>query len=580
MIKYKWHLLILVGLILLNLAFFAFNLNDFFLSDDFDWLNIGKNTQHSLVDYFGANYYGERGVGGSYRPMVNLIFWLNYQIGGLNPLPYHLTNLIFHIGVCFLIYLLVLLLFEEFAEKKSIAILAALFFSILPNHSEAVVWIASVCDPIASFFYILSFYLYILFRKKDKFLLLIFSVVSFILGLLTKEITMTLPLLILVWELYEALSKNKFGPAPDPQSGSMRGFASDGPKRSQSAYDGLHWQNIILKPFGYWLILLLYFVIRYASIGLIFGYYAQEKLQIHFGLIFKMFVSLITDLFFYGKMRVVLTNYFVANKLFFIFLLVLILSLIWYALRNYKFKIPFLFDAYFILILPVLFLNFNNFTDEGERYNYLPSVVFCILLSLLIIQIRKDKFLKIIILASLLLYFSSFLINKNDNWHQASLISKNAILNDFKQAIDLTKQNEKLLFVALPDNFEGAPVLRNGIKEAINLFYPDFKFEGIALNAYVRLTRQNWDEKILNWANHPKGGYLAQTIDGKFWVTGFDCRETEKYIFENWNYNYANFTSDTIRLILKDENGKFLPAGEESVKILIFDQGQLKPLEK
>jgi hypothetical protein len=277
-------------------------------------------------------------------------------------------------------------------------------------------------------------------------------------------------------------------------------------------------------------------------------------------------------------MRVGLTNYFAANKLFFIFLLIIILTLIWYSLRNYKFKIPFLFDSYLILILPVLLLNFNNFTDEGERYNYLPSVVSCILLSLLILQIRKDRFLKIIVLTSVLIYFSFFLINKNYNWHWASQISEKAILNDFKQTVDLTKQNEKLLFVGLPDNFEGAPVLRNGVKEAINLFYPDFKFESVVLNAYVRLTRQNWDQQILNWAQYPKGGYLAQTADGKFWVTGFDRRETDNYIFENWHYNYANYTADTIRLILKGDYEKAL--AENNLQILIFDHGELKSLNK
>ncbi|MFA5187969.1 MAG: hypothetical protein WC460_01260 [Patescibacteria group bacterium] len=552
--QYKFHLFVLLGLILLNLAFFAFNLNDFFVSDDFDWLTISKNTEHSLTDYFGTNYYGNRGAGGSYRPLVNLVFWLNYQIGGLNPLSYHLTNLIFQIGVCFLVYLLVLVLFSEFPEKKRLAILSALFFSILPNHSEAVIWIAAVSDPMAAFFYLLAFYFYILFRKKAKFYFLLISATGFILALLTKEIAMTLPLLILVWELYEAINKNKFS-----------------------------WRNIILKPLGYWLILTLYFIARYASIGLFFGYYAQEKIKIHLGLIFKMFASLVTDLFFYGKMRVVLIDYFCANKLFFVFLLILILTLAWYALRNYqpladKFKVLFLFDAYFVLILPVLLLNFNNLTDEGERYNYLPSVVFCILLSLLIVQIKKDRFLKMIILGSLLLYFSAFLITKNENWHQASLISQKAVLNDFKQAVDLTKQNQKLLFVGLPDNFEGVPVLRNGIKLAINLYYPDYKFTGEVLNAYLRLTRQNWDQQILKWADYPTGGYLAKTIDGRYWVTGFDRRETETYIFENWHYNYANYTADTIRLILKGDYEKAL--AENNLQILIFDQGQLKSLNK
>ncbi|MCX6745799.1 MAG: hypothetical protein NTX00_02145 [Candidatus Parcubacteria bacterium] len=559
--KYKFHLLVLLGLILLNSALFAFNLKDFFLSDDFDWLNIAKNTQHSLIDYFSANYYGERGVGGSYRPMVNLVFWLNYQIGGLNPLPYHLTNLLFHIGVAFVIYLLGLLLFEEFKEKHppeagppqadKIAILAAVIFSILPNHNEAVIWIAAIADPMMAFFYLLAFYLYVFFRKKDNFRALIFSVLFFCLALLSKEMAITLPLLILVWELYEALSKNKFD-----------------------------WRNIILKPLGYWLILILYFIIRYLSIGLIFGYYAQEKFSLHFGLIFKMFISLITDLLFFGKARVLLTNYFMANKLFFIFLLILILTLIWLTLKNYKFKIPFLFDAYFILILPVLLLNFNNLTDEGERYNYLPSIIFCFLLALLVLQLKKELTLQILFSFSIFLYFILILLFKDCTWHSAANLTKKIILFDTPRVLDLKKNGEKIFFAAMPDNLDGAPILRNGLLLAMKSFYPNYNFEGTVLNVYQRLSKRNFDQKILNWGAYPTGGYIAKTIDGGYWVTGYDRRETNDYIFELWNYNYANYTSDTIRLILKNEQGQFTKAGDEKEKIIIFDQGELQTLEK
>ena len=204
--KYKFHLLVLLGLIILNLAFFAINLNDFFVSDDFDWLYLTENSKQPLWQYFTTNYYGQQGEGGSYRPMFNLVFSLNNSLFGLNAIPYHLTNLIFHIGVSFLVYLLVLQLLSSNENKKKIGILAAVFFSILPNHAEAVVWIAAIGDPMASFFYLLAFYLYLLYRQKKSFACLLISLFSFILALLTKEIAITLPLLILVWELYEYIS--------------------------------------------------------------------------------------------------------------------------------------------------------------------------------------------------------------------------------------------------------------------------------------------------------------------------------------------------------------------------------------
>lgn len=552
----KIHVWVIVGLIILNLGLFFVNINDFFVSDDFDWIYNTKNSQHSIGDYFTANYYGEQGVGGSYRPMVNVAFWVNYQVWGLNPLPYHLTNLIFHIGVCFLVYLLVLSLFKDYKDKNKIAILASVFFSILPNHSEAVIWIAAVADPLATFFYLLAFYGYLNFRQKMKFSWLLISVVSFILGLLTKEFVITLPLLIVVWELYEAITRNKFC-----------------------------WQDIVLKGIGYWVLGIGYLFVRYYSIGLAFGYYGREQFQLQWERIFKMFVALITDLIFWGQMRVSVTEFFVANKLLFVMAFILVLGLIWLSLKEYqpeadqpladKFKAPWLFDCYFIAILPVLFLAFNDLSDEGERYNYLASVFFCILLALLVIKVKKIK-VRSAVLAVIILYFSVSLINKNYNWQLASELNKKIVTVDVPQVLDLEKEN---YFVALPDNFEGAPMLRNGLVLAVKLFNPNWQFKGNVLNAYQRLARENYKDKILYWGPYVTGGYLAETYDHQNWVTGFDRQEAGDYIFELWNYNYANYTSNTIRLIFKDQDGNFIKAGEEPVKVIIFNEGGLQILK-
>ncbi len=550
----KIHVWVFLGLFFLNLAFFSFNLNNFFLSDDFDWLNLTQQSQQSIWYYFGSNYYGEIGQGGSYRPMVNLLFWLNYKIGGLNPLPYHLTNLIFHIGVCFLVYLLVLLLLGNIKEKNKIAVLAAVFFAILPNHSEAVIWIAAVADPVATFFYLLAFYLYLIFRRQKSFLALIISVLSFLVALLTKEIAITLPLLIIVWELYQYITKAQ-GPWLIRKNEILK--------------------NIILYPFGYWLLVFGYFLMRYSAIGLIFGYYARSSFKIDFGAIYKMMVALLTDLFFYGKLRVILTDYFVANKIFFVLLVILLAVLVLYTCRKYFYKAAFLIDAYLILILPVLFLAFNNLNDEGERYNYLPSVAFVILLSLLIWQI-KEKYLRNILMVSLIFYFAFNLLNKNYNWQLAADLNQKLIIEDAPQVLNLSEQN---YLVGLPDNLAGVPLLRNGFVQAVNLFRPELEFEATVLNAYQILDRKNYKKKILYWGAYPTGGYIAETFDHNNWVTGFDRRETENYIFELWHYDYPTYASDTIRLIFKDSDGDFIKAGDEDYNILIYDRGDLKPLK-
>lgn len=543
----KIHLWVLLGLILLNLAIFALNLNDFFLSDDFDWLYLTKTSDQPLCQYFASNYFGEQGAGGSYRPMFNVIFSLNYSLFGLNPLGYHLFSLLFHIGVCFLVYLLARRLFDQSENKDKIAILAAIFFSILPNHSEAVIWAAAVGDPFATFFYLLAFYLYIVFRQKLSFAALLVSVLSFVIALLTKEVAITLPLLIIVWELYQAIGKGKFD-----------------------------WQKIILYPLGYWLLLLAYFIVRYLAIGVAFGYYAEEKFRLDLAKIFKMFVSLPTNLLFYGNLRVWLTNYFVDHGFFFILLLVLIITLIWYALRQYRFKPAFFFDAYFILILPVLPLAYNYFNDEGERYNYLPSVMFCILLSLLVWQIKKDRLLRVVAIGSLLFYFLVILVNKNYNWHLAGELTEKMVKQDVPQVINLDNKDQQVLFISLPDNLAGAQVFRNAIGLAIKLYYPQFEAKTTILPVYLRLTRKNMKEKILYWGTYPTGGYIAETFDHKNWVTGQPTGYEADYTWELWDYNYNNYTTNKIRFYLA---GEYLEAlKNNALQVVIFNQGELKKL--
>jgi protein O-mannosyl-transferase len=564
----KIHWYVLLGLILLNLAFFAVNLNDFFLSDDFDWLDIARNNEHSLIDYFSANYYGVQGEGGTYRPMYNMVFSLNNQIGGLNPLPYHLTNLMFHIGVCFLVYLLVLILFDKYKEKNKTAILAAVFFTILPSHSEAVIWISAIGDPMATFFYLLSFYLYILFRKKQNFTALLISIVSFVLALLTKEIAITLPLLIVVWEIYQLISGNY---------GSYALFDNKTQAQGPELPPGESiLKNIVFYPLGYWIILIGYFLIRFVSIGLVFGYYASETIKMNFTSIFEMITALIIDNLFYGQYRVWLTDFFTDNKLVFVYLLVIIVTLILIVLRKYKFKAAFLIDTYIILILPVVFLSMNNLSDEGERYGYLASVAFVIILSALIWQIKKEKYLRNILIVALIVYFSFFLLNKNHNWQVGSELSQKIVLEDLLQVVDLAKEN---YFVAMPDNLAGVPIMRNGIILAAKIFQPQLDFKAINLGAYQRLDRKIYNNKVLYWGPYPTGGYIAETFDNKNWVTGYDRQETDDYIFELWNYDYPTYTSNTIRLILKNENGEFIPAGKEDVNIIIFDQGGLRKIK-
>src|SRR5262245_60649791 len=61
------------------------------------------------------------------RPLTLLTYWLNYQIGGGDPLGYHLLNLLLHLGAVLLVYECLTHLIGE-----SAALVASAIFAIHP----------------------------------------------------------------------------------------------------------------------------------------------------------------------------------------------------------------------------------------------------------------------------------------------------------------------------------------------------------------------------------------------------------------------------------------------------------------
>ena len=70
----------------------------------------------------------------SYRPLCVASFRLNYMLHGLQPMGYHLVNVVLHAVVCFLYVQLCALVFTQVWP----ALLAGLLFAVHPIHTEAV----------------------------------------------------------------------------------------------------------------------------------------------------------------------------------------------------------------------------------------------------------------------------------------------------------------------------------------------------------------------------------------------------------------------------------------------------------
>lgn len=70
------------------------------------------------------------------RPLTYFTFWLNYQTGEANPLPFHLMNLGLHIACSVLLFRVVRSL-----TTKRVAFIAALLFAVHPVQTEPVAYV-------------------------------------------------------------------------------------------------------------------------------------------------------------------------------------------------------------------------------------------------------------------------------------------------------------------------------------------------------------------------------------------------------------------------------------------------------
>ncbi|HLK21830.1 MAG TPA: tetratricopeptide repeat protein [Bryobacteraceae bacterium] len=146
-----------------------------------------------------------------YIPLSWMTLGLDYTIWGMNPLGYHLTNVMLHTANAVAFYFLAIAIFKIAlgADAQSTiplgAFCAALAFSLHPLRVESVAWITERRDVLCGLFYLIAILYYIHayapgspHRRKYYWL----SLASFALALLSKEIAVTLPALLLLLDVY------------------------------------------------------------------------------------------------------------------------------------------------------------------------------------------------------------------------------------------------------------------------------------------------------------------------------------------------------------------------------------------
>lgn len=131
-------------------------------------------------------------------PLTLLTYLVDNEIGGLNPLTYHVTNLILHLFAALLLFWVLYRMTGDIWP----CFVAAAFFAVHPLRVESVAWISERKDVLAAVFWMLSMLAYVRYRErpgKGRYLAL---VVLFLLGLMSKPMLVTLPCVLFLMDVW------------------------------------------------------------------------------------------------------------------------------------------------------------------------------------------------------------------------------------------------------------------------------------------------------------------------------------------------------------------------------------------
>ncbi|MDD5688199.1 MAG: tetratricopeptide repeat protein [Elusimicrobia bacterium] len=385
----KKYILILI-LIIFGFLLYSDTLKNPFLWDDGFFIkdsNFIKKWENTWVFFSPKNYF-KYTQDLTYRPLPFLVNILNYKLWGVNPIGHRLSNIFLHIAVAILLYFLVMCFFAEKdtplpvlkSKTRGVALLSALFFIAHPANNEVVNMVSFNETQLSTMFFLLSFLCYVksknrLPRPNELGLAMTnevdviarqrrsnpysFAVIGYFLAVFSKETAITLPAVIILYDLIikEKIRIKKYLPflAVAVFYLILRFFIFRHPMEAMVKYPGNSFTTNILTMLG--------------------------NIPIYAGLIFLPF-----NLSMEHRMETV--PIFLETQVIAGFLLVIIyLVILVYAYK--KSKLTF----FWLMWILITFLPTSNIIPMqnivAERYLYLPLIGFCVLLAMLLLKMSQ-----------------------------------------------------------------------------------------------------------------------------------------------------------------------------------------------
>ncbi len=182
-----------------------------------NWIVFGQTTRHGFINFDDPSYVSDNPhvPGGltwenvtwafthvhscNWHPLTWMSHMLDCQVFGLNPAGHHLTNVLLHVVATLLLFAV---LRSTTGYPWRSAFVAAVF-AVHPLHVESVAWVAERKDVLSGVFFMLTIGAYAHYARRSwSFARYTFVLLAFALGLMSKPMLVTLPVLLLLLDYW------------------------------------------------------------------------------------------------------------------------------------------------------------------------------------------------------------------------------------------------------------------------------------------------------------------------------------------------------------------------------------------
>ena len=199
-----WVYLCGAGIVAAVVAAYGRSLGGGFLYDDVDSI-LGNPT----IRQFSTALQPPGGLTVSGRPILNLSFAVNYAVSGTGVRGYHALNVAIHAAAALLLFGIVRRALAAAAsgprsapEGLGLAFAAVLLWAVHPLQAESVAYVVQRAESLMGLFYLATLYAFVRLAapgSRSAFWAVV-SVAACLLGMATKEVMATAPLVVLLYD--------------------------------------------------------------------------------------------------------------------------------------------------------------------------------------------------------------------------------------------------------------------------------------------------------------------------------------------------------------------------------------------